>query len=433
MVDRVMLKNIIHKTWGFLNLSAQVEDGSSSSVAVDSSGSNGLSSVASSESTVILDDDIVIKPFCPTPWINMPSEPSTPAFKVYTCTHLFLNQPIHFQITTFEESAFVWVGAEGNEVLGNLAVAMPPPVSKNMSSATTIMTKNIDESSKNLGCRLDNKETMLKSATTSNNALSSENSKINFEHEISHKFFRAISCEPLVSEQSSRIDDVPDFIKQTGTTKILYDTPHKLLNTPPSPYDLTIASLLRAGLHIGHSKSLWDPTTSPFIFGIRHDISIINLEYTLIYLRRACKVIREMSYRGGIILFVNTRGGGFTQATINAAKRCKQYQLTTRWLPGTLTNSQQILGHLTKKDDKDLLAKVYTPDLIVLLNPVENEIVLREARQSNVPTIGIVDTDFNPTKVTWPIPANDDSVRGVELIAGVLSVSARDGLLHRYK
>ncbi|CAG8460504.1 14105_t:CDS:2 [Acaulospora morrowiae] len=93
----------------------------------------------------------------------MPSEPSTPTFKVYTSTHPFLSQPIHFQITTFDESAFIWIGAEGNEVLGNLAVAMPPPrISNsnggvNLPSATTIMTKDIDESSKQLGYRLSSK------------------------------------------------------------------------------------------------------------------------------------------------------------------------------------------------------------------------------------------------------------------------------------
>ncbi|KAF0402090.1 mitochondrial 37s ribosomal protein mrp4 [Gigaspora margarita] len=226
-------------------------------------------------------------------------------------------------------------------------------------------------------------------------------------------------------------DKVPSFIKQTGTLKQIYYTPDKTLNNPPTPYDLTLSSLLSAGLHIGHSKSLWNPNTSPFIFGIRHGISIINLEHTLIYLRRACKVTREISYRGGTILFINTRGGGFARATINAAKRCEQFQLTTRWLPGTITNSQQILGHLMPKKPEEILPKVFKPDLIILLNPLENTIVLEEAKHGNVPTIGIVDTDFDPRKVSWPIPANDDSVRGVELIAGVLSVAAKDGLLHR--
>lgn len=226
---------------------------------------------------------------------------------------------------------------------------------------------------------------------------------------------------------------MPDFLRKIGSIKIPSESPDKTLNLPPSPYDLTLSSLLKAGLHLGHSKSLWHPSTFPFIYGTRHDINIINLEYTFIYLRRACKVVREISYRGGIILFVNSRGGGFARAAIEAAKRCKQFQLTTRWLPGTLTNSQQVLGHLTTKKEGDVLPKVYAPDLIILLNPVENEIVLKEAKQCNVPTIGVVDTNFDPMKVSWPIPANDDSVRGIELIAGVLSVAARDGLLHRYE
>ncbi|CAG8693354.1 2045_t:CDS:2, partial [Cetraspora pellucida] len=255
-----------------------------------------------------------------------------------------------------------------------------------------------------------------------------QNSSVNFKNEYVDRLTQAMVWKPA---NPVTTNNVPSFIKQTGSLKQIYHTSDKTLNSPPTPFDLTLASLMSAGLHIGHSKSLWNPKTSPFIFGIRHGISIINLDHTLIYLRRACKVTREISYRGGIILFINTRGGGFARATINAAKRCKQFQLTTRWLPGTITNSQQILGHLMPKEPDEILPKVFKPDLIILLNPLENTIVLEEAKHGNVPTIGIIDTDFDPQKVSWPIPANDDSVRGVELIAGVLSMAAKDGLIHR--
>ncbi|CAB4427586.1 unnamed protein product [Rhizophagus irregularis] len=252
-----------------------------------------------------------------------------------------------------------------------------------------------------------------------------------FKQELSYRFFKAFDDKPIDSAKLKLKDDVPEFVKQTGSFKKVSISATKNLESPPSPYDLTMSSLLSANLHLGHSTSLWNPKTSPFIFGIRYGINIINLDYTLIYLRRACKVMKEISYNGGIILFINTRGGLFSRSVIKAAKRCNQYQLTTRWLPGTITNSQQTLGHLIPKNENDVISKTFKPDLLVLLNPLENEIALEEARYGNIPTIGIVDTDFDPSKVTWPIPANDDSVRGIELLAGILSLAARDGLVQR--
>ncbi|CAG8480584.1 10619_t:CDS:2 [Diversispora eburnea] len=92
----------------------------------------------------------------------MPSEPTTPLFKVYNSTQSFINQNVLFQITTFENSAFIWVGVAENEVLGNLAVAMPPISSRNnnniiKASATTILAKDITETSKQFGQKLATK------------------------------------------------------------------------------------------------------------------------------------------------------------------------------------------------------------------------------------------------------------------------------------
>ncbi|CAG8644591.1 535_t:CDS:1, partial [Racocetra fulgida] len=81
----------------------------------------------------------------------------TPRFKVYNSTHQIQSQPLHFQVTTFEESAFIWAGADENEVLGSLAVAMPPPTlngSTLSTSSTTLLTNEIEETSKQLGQKL---------------------------------------------------------------------------------------------------------------------------------------------------------------------------------------------------------------------------------------------------------------------------------------
>ncbi|KAI8371464.1 ribosomal protein S2, flavodoxin-like domain-containing protein [Radiomyces spectabilis] len=201
---------------------------------------------------------------------------------------------------------------------------------------------------------------------------------------------------------------------------------------PITQYNLTIAKLMAAGLHLGHSTSLWEPSTLPFIFGTREGISIINLEHTLVYLRRACNVTREIATRGGTILFIGTRPG-FQDLTIDAARHCEGFQVSSKWIPGTLTNRFQVLGRHATPDPENpgRPSKTFKPDLIVLLNPLENKIAIAEAQLHNIPIIAITDTDYDPRLVAYPIPANDDSIRGVELIAKVISSAAKDGLFRR--
>lgn len=201
---------------------------------------------------------------------------------------------------------------------------------------------------------------------------------------------------------------------------------------PTTPYNLDIGRLLAAGLHLGHSTSLWEPATLPYIFGTRQGISIINLEHTLVHLRRACNVAREVAYRGGSILFVGTRPG-FQDLTVEAARRCEGYHVSGKWIPGTLTNAQQVLGRHAPPDPENpgRAPKIFKPDLMVLLNPLENRIAIAEAQLNLIPTIAITDTDYDPRQVTYPIPANDDAIRGVELIAKVISMAAQDGLHQR--
>lgn len=111
----------------------------------------------------------------------------------------------------------------------------------------------------------------------------------------------------------------------------------------------------------------------------------------------------------------------------------------TKWIPGSITNGQQILGRCAKKvvdeHDKDVAGfedqlgakAAIKPDLVVCLNPLENYVLLHECGLNNIPTIGICDTDANPTWVTYPIPANDDSLRAVQVIAGVLGRAGEQG------
>lgn len=189
---------------------------------------------------------------------------------------------------------------------------------------------------------------------------------------------------------------------------------------------------------MGHSTSLWNPRNSRYIFGIREGIHIISLETTAAHLRRACRVTEAVAESGGLILFVGTRQGQ-EMCVVAAAKRAKGCHLFDRWVPGSLTNGQQLLGQckMVVVDELDRELPEYAeslvnqpvikPDLVICLNPLENEVLLHECGLHNVPTIGVIDTDANPTLVTYPIPANDDSIRCMELIAGVLSRAAEDG------
>ena len=195
--------------------------------------------------------------------------------------------------------------------------------------------------------------------------------------------------------------------------------PHALVNNPPSPSAITLELLLASQSHMGHATSRWNPANAAYIFGIRDGTHIISLDVTAAHLRRACKIVSAVSAKGGLILFVGTRDGQ-ERAVVKAAELAGGYHLFDRWVPGSLTNSGQILGRCRLKvvnefdeevpgyaDQVEDLPAV-KPDLVVVLNPLENRALLLECAQHNVPTIGIVDTDADPTWVTYPVPANDD-------------------------
>lgn len=215
--------------------------------------------------------------------------------------------------------------------------------------------------------------------------------------------------------------------------------PENIFKQPPTAGEITLPMLLANQTHLGHATSLWHPGNSTYIFGVREGIHIISLDITFAYLRRAAKVVQEVARRGGIILFLGTRKG-WDEIVVNSARLAGGYHIFDRWTPGSLTNGQQILANCAVKivDSKDepleqfdsLLRgdkQVLRPDLVICLNPIENEVCLHECGLYNVPTIGVVDTDCNPSWVTYPIPANDDSLRSIGLISGVLGRAGQEG------
>ncbi|GIZ38651.1 hypothetical protein CKM354_000206100 [Cercospora kikuchii] len=240
------------------------------------------------------------------------------------------------------------------------------------------------------------------------------------------------------------------YTSGVGSTIAPHYKPHELLTKPPSPRDITLEALIAAQTHIGHATSLWNPSNARYIFGIRgeHDpIHIISPDATASHLRRACKVVSGVAERGGLILFVGTRQGQ-ARAVVKAAELSKGCHLFTKWIPGTITNGQQILGRCEKRVKNELDEDVteqygfqdqlfskaaIKPDLVVCLNPLENYVLLHECGLNNIPTMGVIDTDANPTWVTYPIPANDDSLRAVQFICGVLGRAGQEGQERRLR
>jgi small subunit ribosomal protein S2 len=227
---------------------------------------------------------------------------------------------------------------------------------------------------------------------------------------------------------------------------ITYD-PRAAFKNPPTASELTLPMLMAAQTHLGHATSLWNPRNSGYIFGIRDGIHIISLDATYAYLRRAAKVVQEVARKGGMILFVGTRDKQ-EEIVVKAAEMAKGYHIFDRWVPGSLTNGQQILGDcrlkvvdVTDEELPELSAllngaagrSVLKPDLVVCFNPLENEVCLHECRLHTVPTIGVIDTDADATWVTYPIPANDDSMRSITLIAGVLGHAGAEGQQERLR
>ncbi|KIY51033.1 mitochondrial ribosomal protein subunit S2 [Fistulina hepatica ATCC 64428] len=188
----------------------------------------------------------------------------------------------------------------------------------------------------------------------------------------------------------------------------------------------TISALLASGAHFGHATSRMNPSFMPYAYGTRGGITIIDLDHTIPLLRRASNFLRQVGYGQGAILFVGTRAD-LRNVVAKAAERVGErgYYVNDRWLPGTLTNRQQLFGSSTIKSLK------VTPDAVVVLNPLQNIPVIQECALEHVPTIGIVDTNVDPRIVMYPIPANDESPRTAEIIAGVLSIAAREGMAMR--
>lgn len=137
-----------------------------------------------------------------------------------------------------------------------------------------------------------------------------------------------------------------------------------------------IEDLYAANVHMGHSRSVWNPRMAPYIHSVRNKLHIIDVQQTLVMLRRAMNVVREVSAMNGVVVFVAMRPQ-LQDVVKMLALHCEQYFVYQRWTPGTITNPRRVL----KVD-------VYQPDLMVFLDPLNAPVAIKEANASDIPTMG---------------------------------------------
>jgi small subunit ribosomal protein S2 len=223
--------------------------------------------------------------------------------------------------------------------------------------------------------------------------------------------------------------------------------------------DFSMRQLLEAGVHFGHQAHRWNPKMDEFIFGTRNNIHIVDLAQTVPMLHRALQAVSDTVANGGRILFVGTKRQAQDPVS-EAAKKCAQYYVNSRWLGGTLTNWKTISQSIqrlrkleemltsgeaqgyTKKErltlqrERDKLDRALggikdmggLPDLLFVIDTNKEDIAIKEAQRLGVPVAAVVDTNCDPKGITYVVPGNDDASRAIALYCDLVAKAAIDGI-----
>jgi small subunit ribosomal protein S2 len=222
--------------------------------------------------------------------------------------------------------------------------------------------------------------------------------------------------------------------------------------------NVTMKSLLEAGVHFGHQKRRWNPKMKKYIFVERGGIYIIDLQKTLECLDKATKAVKACAAEGKNVLFVGTKKQA-KDVFKEEARRCGMPYVTERWLGGMLTNFNTIknnisrlneieametdgrMASLAKKEasglgkEKAKLEKVLDgirhmgglPGIVFVIDTRKEKIAVAEANRLKIPIVGVVDTNCDPDPVDYPIPGNDDAIRSIRLFARAVSDAVAEG------
>ncbi|RLD82038.1 MAG: 30S ribosomal protein S2 [Bacteroidetes bacterium] len=224
----------------------------------------------------------------------------------------------------------------------------------------------------------------------------------------------------------------------------------------------TFEELLDAGVHFGHLKRKWNPNMAPYIFMERSGIHILDLYKTMAKLEEAASAIKQVAKSGKKILFVATKKQA-KEIVATQVQRVNMPYVTERWPGGMLTNfatirkavrkmssidkmmTQELYKHLSKREKLQISrerAKLEKqlgsisdlnrlPSAIFVVDILKEKIAIAEARKLNIPTFAMVDTNSDPTLIDFPIPANDDASKSIQLITKLMVDSIEEGLTER--
>jgi len=217
--------------------------------------------------------------------------------------------------------------------------------------------------------------------------------------------------------------------------------------------EVSMMEMLKVGVHFGHKKSKRHPKMTPYIYTVRNSISIIDLGKTVVKLNEALEFVKDVTSKGGVILFVSTKKQA-RETVKEAAEKCGMPYVTERWLGGTFTNFKKIAGSIKRLEkmvsekESGELEKKYNkkerleidreikrlerkfggiktikklPEAVFIVDVKEDMTALTEARSEKVPVIAIVDTNVDPTLVNYPIPSNDDAVGAIKLMTNIVA------------
>jgi small subunit ribosomal protein S2 len=226
--------------------------------------------------------------------------------------------------------------------------------------------------------------------------------------------------------------------------------------------NITHQELLEAGVHYGHMRKKWNPSMAPYIFMEKNGIHIIDLNKTIAKLNEAASALKQIAKSGKKVLFVATK----KQAKDVVSEKVKEVNMpyiTERWAGGTLTNFHTIRKSIRKMTSMDKMktdpaflsiskrerlqiqrqtAKMQKilgsitdltrlPAALFIVDINKEHIAIQEARRLNIPTFAIVDTNSDPNKVDFPIPANDDATKSIALLISKITASIHEGLSER--
>jgi small subunit ribosomal protein S2 len=223
--------------------------------------------------------------------------------------------------------------------------------------------------------------------------------------------------------------------------------------------NVSMRQMLEAGVHFGHQTRYWNPKMSPYIFGHRNKIHIVNLEKTLPLYGDAMNFVGKLAANGGRLLFVGTKRSA-REVIREEAERCGMPYVNHRWLGGMLTNFKTIKQSIKRlkelegmEEDGSMAARFNKkealtlhrekekldrslggikelnglPDALFVVDTGYEKIAVAEAKKLGIPVIGIVDTNNDPDDVDYVIPGNDDAIRAVQLYVQGASAAILEG------